>query len=156
MIHLLCSIEEAEAQFGGVVADLKRVLQGGTGEKLAAPLQRAAVRLLLCMASAAETLDQNILIEFVLLHDLAPALRALVLRGGDAGTDSELREAQRTQRSRPEGHRTRGHPAPQAWPHPTAPWQRRRKGGAKGGAARRPFTTDGGGAHGVCRAAGPC
>ena len=65
---LLCGIEQADEQLGGLVASVQRLLEGGKGgaagegassrEKLAPTLRRAAVRLLLCLASAAEILDQ--------------------------------------------------------------------------------------------------
>jgi hypothetical protein len=154
---LLCGIEQADAQLGGLCASVQRLLESGmggaageggsSGEKLAPTLRRAAVRLLHCLASAAEILDQvpctprtasltpsplhplapftpsppspphplhplapshahplapltpltpvtpqNILVEFVVLHDLAPSLRPLLLApppssgGGKEGT----------------------------------------------------------------------
>ena len=64
---LLCGIEQADAQLGGLCASVQRLLECGMGgegggssqgEKLAPTLRRAAVRLLHCLASAAEILDQ--------------------------------------------------------------------------------------------------
>ena len=67
-MQLLCGIEHADAQLGGLCASVQRLLEGGmggkaagggsSGDKLAPALRRAAVRLLHSMASAAEVLDQ--------------------------------------------------------------------------------------------------
>ena len=141
---LLCGIEPADAQLGGLCAAVQRLLEGGlggkaaggasSGEKLAPALRRAAVRLLHSMASAAEVLDQvrahhstplahhrtprspphtarplaswprpptrhlppplppppqNILVEFIVLRDLAPSLRPLLLRTPPSAAGTE-------------------------------------------------------------------
>ena len=79
VLNLLCSIEESEAVFGALTTDVKRLLEGDRNSKLAPALQRAALRLLLSLCCAAENLDQNILLEFVLLQDCASAVRALLV-----------------------------------------------------------------------------
>ena len=86
-LDLLCGIDTADAVFAALGADVRRLL---ARDGPAAPaLQRSAVRLLLCLCSAADNLDQNILVELTGVGALTPALAELVV---DDATAAGVRE----------------------------------------------------------------
>ncbi|KAL1529976.1 hypothetical protein AB1Y20_000903 [Prymnesium parvum] len=84
VVELLCGLDRADATFAAMLVHLKHLLEREGGGAQAAALRRAAIRLLLSLTATASNLNQNILVEFVTLHDLAPALVKVVEDGETA------------------------------------------------------------------------
>ena len=84
VVELLCGLERADAVFATMLSHLRRLIERGNKGAEASALRRAAIRLLLCLAAAAANLNQNILVEFVTMHGLAPALAAAIADGDGA------------------------------------------------------------------------
>ena len=68
VLDLLCSIEAADAAFGGLFAQIKALLSSKRRGAEAVALRRSAVRLLLALAAAAADLQSNILIDLLMPH----------------------------------------------------------------------------------------
>ena len=79
VVELLCGMDRVDAAFSALLANLKRLLERGSAGVEAAALRRGGLRLLLCLTAAAANLNQNILVEFVTLHGLAPAVVAAMV-----------------------------------------------------------------------------
>ena len=88
VVELLSGLDRADAVFGAMLSHLRRLMERGSKGAEASALRRAAIRLLLCLTAAAANLNQNILVEFVTLHGLAPTL-ATAIADGDAATQED-------------------------------------------------------------------
>lgn len=78
-------MEAADAVFGSLLARLKQIVEKKSRSVQAAATRRAALRLLLALSAAAANLHHNILVEYVTLHGLAPAVLAATAADDDSG-----------------------------------------------------------------------
>ena len=84
VLELLCGLDEADAVFGALFGDIKRILTSPRRGAAHVALRRAAVRLLLALAASASDLQSNILVEFLMPKGFDAPLTVLLTQVADA------------------------------------------------------------------------